>query len=576
MPLFNGEEFVAEAIESILAESYQNFELLICDDASTDQSLSIAQKYAARDPRIRLSIRERNSGSISLVTRGLIAHSRGTYLIVSDSDDVAMPGRLETLVTLAENNPQSSVVYGTVHSVSEDLKTLLKVYDTPFCPFRLFRNNFIPDGGSLIRKTAYDAVNGYDQEVVWAEDYELRLRLATVGPMIHRDELTYLYRQHGSSWTAEHLNRNEEKTFKEKILQREKSVVERISHGQINSYRDAVIASYYLASVAPSFPCPSDHGFPRLLSRCINRTDRLKSPLVRRITRKTIKPLLGLAATAWKRNRLVRPTITGAMIGSALQAAGLETGDQTMVHCAMSSLGWVSGGAPTVLEALTTAVGDQGRIVMPTFTYQCDLGSTEPSTPPPASRRYHEDQPCSPEMGIVAETFRRRPDTHRINHPGLSLTVWGKDARNFAAQHHNFDSFSPSSPMGNFYQQGKIVMIGTDFETITSLHLAEYLAAVPYQDYHHFYGVADDQNPVTRLRTTGASAAFTKFTGLLSSGHLRTRTIPLGNSHITVIQAPELVNFAAKVLRYLPDFVLGTESTSCRERRLLAASKHAQ
>ena len=115
-------------------------------------------------------------------------------------------------------------------------------------------------------------------------------------------------------------------------------------------------------------------------------------------------------------------------------------------------------------------------------------------------------------------------------------------------------------------------MIGTNFETITLLHLDEYLAAVPSKIYSHYFGTSDENKSVVKLRTTGTSAAFTKFTGLLNSGMLQARTVALGNSHVTVIRARELVDFAAQMLRYLPDFVLGTETTSCRERRQLCAS----
>src|SRR6187551_3225701 len=98
MPLYNSQAYVAEAIESVCKENYANIELLICDDASTDDSLAIARDCAAREPRIRLFTREQNSGSVSIVYRSLAEAVRGKYLIASDSDDVAMPRRLETLV----------------------------------------------------------------------------------------------------------------------------------------------------------------------------------------------------------------------------------------------------------------------------------------------------------------------------------------------------------------------------------------------------------------------------------------------------------------------------------------------
>ena len=99
-----------------------------------------------------------------------------------------------------------------------------------------------------------------------------------------------------------------------------------------------------------------------------------------------------------------------------------------MVHCSMSSLGWVAGGAPTVVDALTAAVGENGRLIMTTFTYQCDLGTSEPTVPPLSPSAIGQTCRCSREMGAVAEAFRRRAGTCRIHHPGLSLAVWGSEA----------------------------------------------------------------------------------------------------------------------------------------------------
>ena len=107
--------------------------------------------------------------------------------------------------------------------------------------------------------------------------------------------------------------------------------------------------------------------------------------------------------------------ITRSTLAVALAEAGLGTGDQAMVHCSMSSLGWVAGGAPVLVDALIAAVGEHGRLIMPTFTYQCDLGIIEPSAPPPPQQRYRPDLPCSREMGAVAEAFRCRPGTQ--SHP---------------------------------------------------------------------------------------------------------------------------------------------------------------
>ncbi|HVU25243.1 MAG TPA: AAC(3) family N-acetyltransferase [Opitutus sp.] len=567
MPLYNMAAFAHEAIESVRSETYGNFELLICNDGSTDGSPAIAERHAREDPRIRLFHRDTNSGNLAVVSRFLADQARGEFFIVSDSDDVALPARLRTLVDRAQRRPDASVVYGIVHAVSPDLKTVRHVFAEPFCPYRLFVQNFVPDGGSLIRRSAYDAAGGFDPAQIWAEDYHLRLRLALAGPMVHVGELVYLYRWHRRSWTARHSSDEREVRFKRDILERDSAALARVRRGEITSYRDAVVAAYWLAHRRTSLPRPPRRTFSRWIDLLFQRAAIDRSRRLRLAVRRATQQVRAAPGRLRARVGLGPPPLPASAITAALQSAGLAAGDTAMVHCSLSALGWVRGGAATVIDCLQAAVGAEGRLLMPTFTYGCDLGVNRPSSPPAPAQCFHEGTPSSPEMGLVAETFRQRPGVHRIIHPGLSLAVWGADAAGFARAHRMFDSFALNSPMHPIYEQGKVVMIGTDLTTVTALHLAEYLAAVPYAGYRHFFGMEGADDNIVHLRTTGASGAFAKLDGLLELDCLAAKSAPLGASRVVVLPACPLIDYAAQLLRHLPDFLLGTESASCRDRR---------
>jgi len=102
MPVYNGGEFLRGAVESILGQTYSNFEFLIVDDGSTDESLEICRGF--RDPRIRLEENGRNLGLIATLNRGLDL-AEGDYIARMDSDDVSFPARLARQVQFMEDNP---------------------------------------------------------------------------------------------------------------------------------------------------------------------------------------------------------------------------------------------------------------------------------------------------------------------------------------------------------------------------------------------------------------------------------------------------------------------------------------
>ena len=119
MPVYNAGRFLAAAVESILQQTYPNFELIIVDDASTDNSWKIIQKYARKDRRIR-AFRNRQNLGVSATANFAISKARGDFIARMDADDVAFPGRLEEQLGFLQKNPQVVAVGGQCLVIDEE------------------------------------------------------------------------------------------------------------------------------------------------------------------------------------------------------------------------------------------------------------------------------------------------------------------------------------------------------------------------------------------------------------------------------------------------------------------------
>ncbi len=181
--------------------------------------------------------------------------------------------------------------------------------------------------------------------------------------------------------------------------------------------------------------------------------------------------------------------ITKKRLVDDLRNAGVKEGDTLIVHTSMRTIGWIVGGAVTVIAAFMEAVSDQGTLVMP--TQSTDNGEPSRWQHPPVPEDWwqiirDEMPPYNPEttptrkMGIVGETFRKYPNVHRSAHPNASFSAWGKKAEYVVETHPVDDVFGDRSPLGKLYElNAKILLIGTGLEANTSLHHAEFKAKLP-------------------------------------------------------------------------------------------------
>ena len=173
----------------------------------------------------------------------------------------------------------------------------------------------------------------------------------------------------------------------------------------------------------------------------------------------------------------------------ALRSVGLEPGDIVMVHTSLSGIGYVCGGAQTVIEALIEVVGEDGTIMMATQSWK-NL-DPEDGVHWSVKEEYWQiirdnwpayDKAITPTntMGVVAEAFRLWPGTLRSDHPARSVAVWGKHAEYLVSDHDLSNIFGDGSPIGKLYElDGKVLLIGVGYDKNTSLHLADVRAEYP-------------------------------------------------------------------------------------------------
>lgn len=202
MAVFNGSRHLRQAIDSVLAQTHRDFELLIVDDASTDDTREIVRSYA--DPRLRLVCLPVNQGLPSALNQG-VPLARGAYVARLDHDDVALPGRLARQVALLDRCPEVVVVGSWVRTIDvagrprgEHRYPLRPTLTRLLFQHALLRP-CLAHPATMVRTAALRAVGGYDERYAIAQDYDLWLRLAGLGRLRNLPEALTLYREHHRS-----------------------------------------------------------------------------------------------------------------------------------------------------------------------------------------------------------------------------------------------------------------------------------------------------------------------------------------------------------------------------------------
>jgi glycosyltransferase involved in cell wall biosynthesis len=206
LPVYNGAKYIREAIDSILAQTYRDFELLIIDDGSIDDTAEIIHSYAQQNKRVRI-YQQPNQGLIATLNKGLEL-TRGKFIARIDQDDIMKPNRIEEQVSVLESHDNVAVVGSWMEVINEDGMKVEKwklPYTSSDCDFSSYLYGDIPVGHPCVmyRAEVVRSIGGYRAEYVHAEDVDLWFRIELTGQsIINIPKCLTLYRQHDDQTTA--------------------------------------------------------------------------------------------------------------------------------------------------------------------------------------------------------------------------------------------------------------------------------------------------------------------------------------------------------------------------------------
>jgi len=197
---YNHAAYVRETIQSILDQSFQDYEIVVTDDASTDGTADVVRQFS--DPRIHLNVLETNRG-ISIAMNETIARAHGEFIAILNSDDFALPGRLEKQVAYLKQHPEVAAVFGLPRIVDETGQPTPGFFDftLPFSlpnlsrqtllRFFFFNCNLLCAPTAMIRRTVYDRVGAYDPRLTNLQDFDMWVRVCIEHEIhIMREEVT--------------------------------------------------------------------------------------------------------------------------------------------------------------------------------------------------------------------------------------------------------------------------------------------------------------------------------------------------------------------------------------------------
>ncbi|MEW6584973.1 MAG: glycosyltransferase [Nitrospirota bacterium] len=181
-PAYNAEKYLLEAVTSILSQTFHDFELIIVDDGSTDNTKNIIEKFAGEDSRIKPLFNERNLGVVESLNRAIDA-SKGKYIARMDHDDIALPDRLEIQVRFLEEHSDISLVACNVILIDEKGHTIgiRRLAEKPEeIAERLVLGNQLVHPTVMLRREVFETVGKY-KNILHAEDYLLWIEMVKSG-----------------------------------------------------------------------------------------------------------------------------------------------------------------------------------------------------------------------------------------------------------------------------------------------------------------------------------------------------------------------------------------------------------
>jgi glycosyltransferase involved in cell wall biosynthesis len=211
MAVYNGAQYLDEAIASVLGQTYRDFEMIVLDDGSTDDTPEILRSYAARDARIHV-VSQANAGFIASLNRGCQL-ARGQYIARMDPDDISTPDRFTRQVDYLTSHPAVGIVGSWLDFVDEK-GNWSSTWRTPVTPggirWRLLFENVLGHNVVMMRRDVLERCNYYTPGAVHVEDYDLWIRALYVTEIANIPSPLIRYRIHTASASRQHADVQEQ------------------------------------------------------------------------------------------------------------------------------------------------------------------------------------------------------------------------------------------------------------------------------------------------------------------------------------------------------------------------------
>ena len=195
MTAYNREKYISEAIQSVVASTYQNWELIIVHDGSSDNTVAIAKEFEKKDTRIKVYINERNLGDYPNRNKAA-TYARGKYLKYLDSDDKIFANGLEYCVTEMERFPNASIGLVTFKKMEGKRAIVLPSHEVIENHFFKEPSLGIGPTGSIIKRESFELNNGFDTRFKVASDNYFNIQMAMAGDVVFMPYQYFYYREH--------------------------------------------------------------------------------------------------------------------------------------------------------------------------------------------------------------------------------------------------------------------------------------------------------------------------------------------------------------------------------------------
>lgn len=211
IPVYNAEKYIKKTIQSVLDQTYKDYEIIVVDDGSTDSSEKILSQFK----NIRYFYQE-NSG-VSASRNKAIEESRGRYIALLDQDDIWYPQRLEKQILALEKNSDAGIIYADCNYIDAEDRVILRLFEKQKAySGRIFEqlalDNFIPIPTVLIKKEALNKAGLFCEDYTFAEEYDLFLKIARFYNVVFVNNVLAGYRIHDTN-----LSKDTENSLKEDI-----------------------------------------------------------------------------------------------------------------------------------------------------------------------------------------------------------------------------------------------------------------------------------------------------------------------------------------------------------------------